>query len=297
MGPGMRAGLIYRLLLLAAIWGASFLFMRIAAPAIGALWTTQMRVALAGLALFLYLLYGGTSLAWRNNLRDYLLIGSLGSAFPFALYAYAALHIPAGYSAIVNSTSPVWGALFGLLWFGEPFRWRTGLGFVCGIGGVACLVQPQGGLPLAQVLPGVAACALAAICYAISGLYTKHYAAKLSVPQMAAGSQLAATLVLLPATAFAPLPVNLSWQVVAVVLALALVCSALAYLLYFRIVLEAGAMRALTVTFLIPLFALFWGWLFLHEAITLNMIAGCALVVLAMYLILLQPAPAAAGKA
>lgn len=278
----MRAANLYRLLLLAAIWGASFLFMRVAAPALGFVWTAQLRAGLAGVALLLFLYFTQQNLNWRKHWRDYAVIGVIGSALPFVFYAYAALKIPAGYSAIVNSTSPLWSVILGVLFWRQKMTWRLLFGLCCGIAGVALLVR-LGPVDLnADVLLGVFSCTGATLCYALAGEYSKRIGTTVAVPLMAAGSQLAAALVLLPAAALTPLPLHAPWLAWAAVSALALLGSALAYLLYFKIVVEIGPMKALTVTFLIPVFALFWGWLLLDEQITSSMVAGCVLVVTAM---------------
>lgn len=282
----MRAVTLYRLLFLAAIWGASFLFMRIAAPALGFLWTAQMRGSLAGIALLLFLFATRQQLAWRQHWRQYMVIGTIGSALPFVLYAYAALKIPAGYSAIVNSTSPLWGVLLGVLFWQQSMSWRLLGGLLAGVAGVALMVRLGPVALTFDVLLGVACCCTATLCYALAGEYSKRMGNSIPVSLMATGSQLAAALVLLPATAtLAPLPLHAPALAWAAVTALALLGSALAYLLYFKIIVEVGPIKALTVTFLIPVFALFWGWLLLDEPVTLSMVAGCLLVVVAMAMV------------
>ncbi len=282
----MRAVVIYRLCLLAAIWGASFLFMRIAAPGIGFLWTAEIRGALAGITLLLLLVLGGKSLTWRTHWRQYMLIGVIGSALPFVLYSYAALHIPAGYSAIVNSTSPLWNVLLGVLFWQQKISGRTVAALLCGVAGVSLLVSLGPVALSSELVIGVSCCLAASICYAIAGEYTKRAPTSISPAMMAAGSQIAAALFLAPPSlAFAPLPLHASAQVYAAAVALALLSSALAYSLYFKIMAEIGPVKTLTVTFLIPVFAMLWGWLFLHETITSSMLLGCLLVIAAMVMV------------
>ncbi len=294
----MRVVVLYRLCLLAAIWGASFLFMRIAAPGIGFLWTAEIRGGLAGLALLLILLLSGKSLSWRTHWRQYMLIGVIGSALPFVLYSYAALHIPAGYSAIINSTSPLWSVFLGVLFWRQQLNYRIVAGLLCGVAGVSLLVSLG---PVAwgrELVIGIACCLLASICYAIAGEYTKRAPNSISPAMMAAGSQLAAAIFLsAPTLAFAPLPLHASPQVYAAAVALALLSSALAYSLYFNIIQEIGPVKTLTVTFLIPVFAILWGWLFLDEAITSSMLVGCLLVIAAMVLVSYQKKNVAENQA
>jgi drug/metabolite transporter (DMT)-like permease len=284
----MRISDLLRLLLLAAIWGASFLFMRILAPVLGALWTTEIRVALAFCALTAFLYLTRRTLALRANGRHYLVIGLFNSALPFPLFAYAALTLPAGYSAIMNATTPLWGALLAVLALKERLTLRKIGGLLLGIGGVALLVRLGPAHMNMQSALAIAACLLAALSYAIAGIYSRKKSGAIAAPLMATGSQGAAALLLLPLALCQPVTTSVTPLVVAVALALALLCTALAYLLFFRLIADVGATRALTVTFLIPLFALLWGTLFLHEAITPSMLAGCALVVLAMWLVLFQ---------
>lgn len=281
----MRSSDLFRLILLAAIWGASFLFMRIVAPVLGPLWTAEVRVALAGGAMLLLMTATRRSMRFGANWRQYLILGSLNSALPFALFSYAALTLPAGYSAIVNATSPLWGALLGVLMLGETLTLRKVGGLLLGIVGVAFLVRLGPAEFSPQVLVAVGACAAAAFCYGLAGAYSKKKSPAIAPPLMATGSQLAAALVLLPFLPLAPLRGEPTLFVVAIACALALLCSAVAYFLYFRLIADIGPTKALTVTFLIPVFAIAWGALFLHERVTASMLVGCALVALAMWLV------------
>ena len=285
----MRSSDFFRLVSLAAIWGASFLFMRVVAPVLGAVWTAEVRVTLAGIALLLLMLVTGKVMQFKQNWRAYLVLGLVNSALPFALYSYAALTIPAGYSAIVNATSPLWGAVMGRVFLGEQLTARKMLGMAVGVAGVALLVRLG---PVAwshELLLAVFACVGATICYALAGIYSKKVSGRLNAMQMATGSQCGASIVLLPLLPVAPVQGEITGTIMIVAAALALLCSAVAYLIYFRLMADVGPTKALTVTFLIPLFALLWGFVFLHESITLSTLAGCVGVVLATWLVVGQP--------
>ncbi|MFZ6771697.1 DMT family transporter [Undibacterium sp. SXout7W] len=285
----MRSSDFFRLVSLAAIWGASFLFMRVIAPVLGAIWTAEVRVTLAGIALLLLMLVTKRAMQFGQHWRAYLVLGLVNSALPFALYSYAALTIPAGYSAIVNATSPLWGALMGRVFLGEQLTIRKMLGMAVGVAGVALLVRLG---PVAwshELFLAVLACVGATVCYALAGIYSKKVSGKLSAMQMATGSQCGASLVLLPLLSVAPVQGEITSTIMIVAAALALLCSAVAYLIYFRLMADVGPTKALTVTFLIPLFALLWGFVFLHETITLSTLAGCVGVVLATWLVVVQP--------
>lgn len=293
----MRSADLVRLLILAAIWGASFLFMRIVAPVLGALWTAEVRVAIAGVAMLAFMLFTNRGMDFRANWKHYLVLGTLNSALPFALFSYAALTLPAGYSAILNATSPLWGALVGAAVLGEVLTSRKVAGLVTGVVGVAFLVR----LGPAQFSPAVMlaalACVAAALCYGIAGAYSKKKSSGIAPPLMATGSQLGAALVLLPFLPLSPVRGEITPFVMLIASLLALLCSAVAYFIYFRLIADIGPTKALTVTFLIPLFALVWGGVFLGEAINFNTLVGCALVVLATWLVVFQPNQAVVKEA
>ncbi|MFZ6767972.1 DMT family transporter [Undibacterium sp. Di26W] len=285
----MRSADVLRLISLAAIWGASFLFMRVLAPVVGVLWSAEVRVGLAGMALLAMMLITGRAMNFRGNWKSFLILGTINSALPFALYSYAALSIPAGYSAIVNATSPLWGALMGAAFLGEQLTLRKMAGMATGVLGVAFLVRLGPVEFNSKLVLAVMACVGATLCYALVGIYTKKKLTGMTAMQMATGSQVGAAFVLLPFLPLAPVRGEITATIVMVAIALALLCSAVAYLIYFRLMADLGPTKALTVTFLIPLFALLWGYLFLQESITLNTAIGCAGVVLATWLVVFQP--------
>jgi drug/metabolite transporter (DMT)-like permease len=279
---------LIRLIILAAIWGASFLFMRIIAPVLGALWTAEARVAIAGIAMLIFMSATGRAMHFGRNWKQYLILGTINSALPFALFSYAALTLPAGYSAIVNATSPLWGALIGAAVLNERLTARKITGLFIGVAGVAFLVRLGPAEFTPQVLTAALACVGAAICYGVAGAYSKKASLSIAPPLMATGSQLAAAVVILPFLTLSPVRGEVTHDILVIATALALLCSAVAYFIYFRLIADIGPTKALTVTFLIPLFALVWGALFLNEAINLNTLIGCALVVLATWLVLFQ---------
>ena len=286
----MRISDFLRLFGLAAIWGASFLFMRIIAPVLGAFWTAEIRVGLAGLALIAWMLVSNQPIVFRQYWKSFLILGAISTALPAVFYAYAAQHIPAGYSAIMNATSPLWGAVMAAIFLGEQFTLRKMLGMLVGVLGVAMLVRLGPVEWSTELLLALLACSAATICYALAGVYTKKLSVNVNPVLMATASQVGGAIFLLPSLPFSPVPDTVTSTVIFAAAALALLCSAIAYLLYFRLIHDVGPTKALTVTFLIPLFALLWGFLFLNENITLSTLAGCAGVVLATYLVVMTPA-------
>jgi drug/metabolite transporter (DMT)-like permease len=251
-----------RLVALAAIWGAAFIFMRVAAPVLGAAWTAELRVLLGGLALLAWFRIAGFDPGLRAHWRSYLVVGAIGIAAPFVLYSFAAMHAPASLLAIVNATAPsfglAWGALFGI----ERVTVRKATGLALGVAGVVLIARPAGSAE-APLFAWAVAAALGACClYGVVGVLIKR----------------AAAVVLIPLLPFVPPLAPPSALVIANVLALALLASGVAFILYFRLIAEVGATRALTVTYLIPLFGILWGALFLGEALPAAALAGGALI-------------------
>lgn len=266
---------------LAALWGSSFLFMRLGASEFGPLPTAGLRVALATVFLWPVLLHQGQWPDLRTHWRAILLSGVINSALPFALYSWAVLHITTGLSAVLNATVPLFGALVAWLWLGDRIGRLRWLGLALGFLGVALLAwrAPTGaGASGAHAGWAVAACLLASSCYAVAASFSKRYLQGVPPIATATGSQLGAALALaLPTVWLWPdqTPGARAW---AAVMAMALLCTALAYVLYFRLIAHAGPSRALAVTFVTPVFALLYGSLFLQEQITMYMVF-CAVVI------------------
>ena len=278
----MRRADTARLVALAAIWGASFLFNRIAAPVLGPVLTAELRTLIAGIALAIYFAATGFDPGWRRWGRQYVVVGILTSAVPFLLWAYAALSLTAGLMSVLNATSPMWGALCSALLLGERLNARRVVGLVIGVAGVALVTRPDSGFSYAAV----GAALTAAFCYGLAGAYMKRWARDVPSRGMAVGTQMAAGILLMPFIALWPPAAAPTPLVAASMLALGLVCGAVAYLLYFRLVADIGPTSALTVTYLIPVFGVLWGALFLGEAISMSMLAGGALVVLGTVFVL-----------
>ena len=288
----MRPSDYGRLLALAAIWGASFLFMRIAAPAFGSVNTTFLRVffALVGLAAMLLLLR--TPMQFQGKLKSIMVLGIINSGVPFLMYAVAALWLPAGYSAILNATTPLMGALIGFSFFHETLTLRKWAGVMLGLVGIG-LITTTGEVDLSgQLAIGVLACLIATACYGCAGFLSRRWVTErggLDAKLVAFGSQIGAVLFLLPFFGYtlATGPA-VDWAqpgVWASVLAVGFLCTAFAYLLYFRLIADIGPLRSLTVTFLIPPFGILWGYLVLGETLTGGFVFGGAVVCLAVWLV------------
>ena len=285
----MRLPDLLRLLLLAFLWGSSFLLLRLIVPTLGPIVTAEARVAIASLALLVWCLGTRTRLDLRRDVVPMTIVGLFNSAIPFALFAFALRTIPAGYGALLNATSPLFGALVARAVWGEPLGGRRVAGIACGIAGVACLVRLGPVVLDAQALTACIACVAAALCYGFAGNYARRLARPIDPTAMATGSQLAAAVALSPLIPFDRTSALPSGSVIGATLALGIASTAAAYLLYFRLIRDVGATRALTVTFLVPLFAIALAWGVLDEPVTWRMAVGAGLVLVATGLVLSSP--------
>ena len=274
-----------RLVALAAIWGAAFIFLRVASPVLGPVWTAELRVLLGGLALLAWFRVVGFDPGLRRHASFYLIIGAVNIAIPFTLYSFAAMHAPGSLLSIVNATAPIFGLAWSALFGDERITLRKAAGLALGVAGVALIARPSSAVPGSQLDWAVAAALGACCAYGVTGVLIKRFSTGASPRGMAVGNQLAAALVLLPLLPLVPPLAMPSALVIANMLGLALLASGVAFLLYFRLIADVGATRALTVTYLIPLFGVLWGALFLDESLPPAALAGGALILLGTLLV------------
>jgi drug/metabolite transporter (DMT)-like permease len=267
------AGWLAQFVALGAIWGSSFMFMRLAVADFGPVATATLRVSLGALFLLPLLLWRGQWPALRARWPAIFFVGLLNSGIPFALFAFSLLTITTGLSSIINATVPMFGALVAWLWLGErPGRWRI-VGLVLGFVGVSLLAWDQAGVRETDVHPiwAMLACLGACISYALAASYTRLYLHDVPPLAAATGSQIGAALgMALPALWLWPqqAPSQAAWLSLLVLGAL---CTGVAYLLYFRLLGSSSPTRALAVTYLIPLFAVSYGVTLLDEPFTSGM--------------------------
>lgn len=269
-----------KLLLLAAIWGSSFLFTRIAAPEWGPIWLIELRVLIASLTLLPLVFKLDLWPQIQRQWRPLLLLGILNSALPFSLLAYASLSLSSGFTAILNATTPLFGLWIVVLWLQEKLSVPRLVGFAVGFLGVVFLVGWQD-IPL-TFNQGIAIAAglLAALLYAIAAPYIQQQFAGVPALAVTTGSQLSAAVSLVPLLPFS-IPSQIpSSKAILSVLALGILSSVLAQMLYFHLIKVMGPSKTLTVAYLIPLFAMLWGALALGEIVTTSMGVGCGLVLL-----------------
>ncbi|MCC9607736.1 DMT family transporter [Blastopirellula sp. JC732] len=276
----MRPSDTIKLTILASIWGASFLLMRIMAPALGPFGLASSRLLIAGIILSIWFTSRGLEIEWRRNWRQYTVIGLLNAAIPFTMFGVAALYIPAGYSAVINATTPIFGVVWSAFIFQDRPTPMMIVGAILGLIGVGVIAGLGPVETSWALLASIGACLTAAICYSAAGVYIKTHTGRLKPMGVASAAQLIGGAVLIPGLAFyPPKPELFTPTVIAATITLALLCSAIGFVLYYQLLADCGPTKALTVTYIVPVFGVLWGALFLGETITPVMIGGMALVI------------------
>ena len=299
----MKARDVIELLALAAIWGASFLFLRMGAGEFGPVALAGLRVIGASLFLMPILLQRGEWPALKANWRAIAVVGIANSALPFLCFAYAALAITGGLSSIFNATTPLMGALIAWAWLGDRPGGHKIAGLAIGFAGVLWLAWDKASFKpdASGASSGLAvlACLVATLMYGLAASMTKRWLTGVPPMALAAGSQLSAAIVLLPLVLWRWPEVPPSGHAWGAAIALALVCTGVAYVLFFRLIGHIGATNALSVTFLIPAFAIAWGGLFLGETVNATMLFACVVILVGTSLVtgLWRPRIGAAAKA
>ncbi|MBD2099653.1 DMT family transporter [Leptolyngbya sp. FACHB-261] len=274
-----------RLFLLAALWGGSYLFIRVAAPVLGIFLTMSLRVLLAASALSLYGAFIQQLPNFRKRWRAYLLLGLLNNVIPFILIAVAVVNLNASIAATLNATTPLFTAIVAALWIKEPLNWQKVVGLLLGISGVAILVGWSPLLLSPSVILGGIFALVAAFSYGIAAVYARRTFLNNKPTDTATGQLIGSSVLLLPALLISAPSTIPSAAIILAVVALALACTSLAYLLYFQLISSAGATRAATVTFLIPAFSILFGKVFLAEPINSGLIIGLIMILLSVWLV------------
>ena len=277
-----RRNWVVDFILLAAIWGSSFLFMRVGAVEFGAVPTAAVRVVVAAAFLLPILAWRGQVPTLAQHWKKICAIGVINSGIPFLCFSFALLSITTGLSAILNATVPLFGALIAWAWLGDRLSVSRIAGLAVGFAGVALLAWDKASFKpdASGIAPGwaVLACLFATLCYGIAATATKKYLTGLPALTTATGSQIGASMALVvPAAFFWPdhTPSAHAWLAL---VAVGVLCTGVAYILYFRLIEEAGPSRALAVTFVVPVFAIVYGAVLLSEPVTPWMLF-CGLVI------------------
>src|ERR1700761_9508791 len=281
---------IFQLLILAALWGASFLFIRVGVTDFGVAPLMALRVGIGALFLLIVLVarrpLRESATILRTKAFPLLMVGILNSAAPFCLFAYAELTLSAGVTSVINASTPLWGALVGFLWLRDRLSALRTLGLMIGFLGVLMLVWDQiaapdgtSATPLSTALAAGAALG-ATLLYGIAANYTKRHLTGVDALTVATGTMTGATVVLLPLAVIywpaAPISLN-AWGAV---IALGVACTGIAYMLYFHLLAAIGPAKTITVTFVIPIFGILWGALFLGESVSPGMLEGCVVILI-----------------
>ncbi|MEN9772928.1 MAG: hypothetical protein RJA58_1571 [Pseudomonadota bacterium] len=275
----MTSADVFRLVLLSAIWGGSFMLMRIASPVFGPAIVAEGRLVSAAIFLFVLAKLLKRSDQLLSRWRYLLTMGFFGSALPFILIGTAALSLSTAQLSVLNATASIWAYLIGLMLRDETFSLRRLVGFALGISGVAVMFG-DALFSQTEVIAIPLLCALGgAFSYGIATNYTRR-AERVEPFVNAHGSMWAASLLVIPSLWFIPAKAPATVEAVSAVILLGIICSGVAYLLYFRLLRDIGAPSTLTVTFLIPLFGTLWGALFLGEAIGLQTVLGMSVILL-----------------
>ena len=275
---------------LAAVWGGSFLFIRIAAPAVGPIGLAETRVLLAGAALLLYAGALRVDLGLRRRWKSFLVIGVLNSAIPFIAIGAGELYLTSGMAAILNATTPLFGALVAALWVHERLTIGKIVGLVIGLLGVVALMGWSALPATASSALAVGAALLGALSYGLAGVYARRAFVGVSPLATATGQQLGAALALtplaLPVVATTAPWTHLTAEVAWAIVALSILCTSAAYIVYFSLIARVGSTPALSVTFLVPIFSLLWGALFLGERVTPGTFGGMAIIFVGVLLVM-----------
>lgn len=285
----MRPADLARLVALAAMWGASYLFMRFAVPYFGAVPLIALRVLIAGSALAGFLLATGGKVGWRRHWRAFLFVGAVGLALPFVLIAEALTVIDASTAAILNALSPLFASIVAAIWIRDPVTPAKAAGIALCLAGTAVLV---GWTPVPMSPRELLAASLSVAATAIYGytiVFTKVHLKNASPLGTAAGTLLMAAFALVPIALFVPtshpaatIPA-MAWTAM---LGLAIVSTTVAFIFYYRLIADVGPVKAITVTLLVPIFGMLWGVVFLGEPLTPGRLAGCAIILAGCSLIL-----------
>lgn len=283
------------LILLSAVWGASYLFTRVAGPALGPIALMAIRLIIA--AGMLLAMARGVRQApdFRGRWRQFLFIGAIGNAIPFVLIANAVIQLNASIAAILNATGPLFTTIVSALWLGERLGPRKIIGAGLGILGVSILVgwSPLPVTPAVLLATGQAL--LAALSYALTAVYARKRFTDLSPLQAAVGQVCGGAVLLLPLVVVAPPLGPITWLVALSVIALAVPCTVVAYFIYFRLIANVGPTKTSTVAFLIPLFGIAWAATLLGEPVNVGVLAGLGVILLSLGLVLSEKKRRAGG--
>lgn len=258
------------------------------APIFGVVGTASIRIIIAGLSLIIYLkIVKRQSLEVQDHWKHYLFLGIINSALPFIFFNYASLHIPASYSVVLNSTTPLSGAILAFVFLGEDLGMSKVFGLTLGILGVFIIADLSEVSSLSnEFIYSMVACLIAATCYSIGSVYIKKYAMGINPISLAGVGQFMGGLIIFPFIFFEKDKIDYDLNSVLLMITFALLCSSYAFTRYYQLVREIGPSKSLTVTFLMPIFGIMWGVLFYDEVITPKMLIGAMFIIIGVFFVL-----------
>jgi len=273
------------LILISALWGSSYIFMKVLSPIFGPILTASFRLLIAAMFLFVYFKIQNYKVNWKRDYKIFIIIGALNAAIPFSLYSYAALHIDASLSVILNSTAPMFGALFGYLILKDKLSYIKVIGLIIGSIGVGIVSSGTLSSGSTEFIISVIVCILASSLYGLSGVIIIKHAKQIEPKALAIGSMFYAGIILLPLMIFSPIKGDVNIEVISYLIAFGILCTAIAFLIYFKLIKEVGTIKVLTVTYLMPVFGIFWAFIILGEKPDTSMILGLVIILVGIYLI------------
>jgi drug/metabolite transporter (DMT)-like permease len=273
------------LLFLGAVWGAAFLFLRIAAPEVGAAWAAEIRL-LTGASILAVVAGPRTLTIARGRLKGFFIVGALFSALPFMLISYATVTLPAGFTALLNAATPLFTAAIAVAFMGQQLAWRVVAGLAVGVVAVVVLVGWSPLDPGVATILAVAAGLGAPASYAVAGNYVRARMADVPPLELATGMLVAGSLVGLPVALLTGLPRTPELDGVVSLFAVGTLSTAIAWPVFFRVLRRTTPTAASTVTFIVPAFALTWGALVLAEPVGPGLVIGFGLILVSLTLVL-----------
>jgi drug/metabolite transporter (DMT)-like permease len=289
----MKTKAVLQILLLSAVWGVSFLMIRIAGGAFPPFWVALLRCALGAALLWTVLGLGGNKLPPRRLLPWLMTVALFNNAIPFTLFAWGERTVPSNIASVLNATTPIWTLLLSMTIHRTRTAGLTIAGVVLAFGGVLVVVLSHAGDPAVDhveggLLRGTIVILLAALGYAIATVIAKAKLQGLDPIGLATTQLSLAGLMILPVAVAGAHPSTLRLAPVVAIAVLGFAGSGFAYLLYYRLLSQVSATHVTAVTYLLPLWGLFWG-LFAHEPIGLLTCVGVAITITGLVLMNLQP--------
>jgi drug/metabolite transporter (DMT)-like permease len=273
------------LLFLGAVWGAAFLFLRIAAPEVGAVWAAEIRLA-TGAAVLVIFAGRRTLSAVRGRVSSFVIAGALFAAVPFTLISYATVTLPAGFTALLNAATPLFTALVAVTFMGQRLAWRVAAGLAVGVVAVVVMVGLSPLEPGAMTVLAVAAGLGAPASYAIAGNYVRARMAAVEPLELATGMLVAGTVVALPVALLTGAPRMPELDGAISLAAVGILSTAIAWPVFFQVLRRTTPTAASTVTFIVPAFALTWGSMVLAEPVGIGLVVGFGLILMSLALVL-----------